>query len=380
MIVVGLGAMGSATCSQLAARGVSVIGIDQYHPPHGHGSTHGETRITRLAIGEGPDYAPLVRRSHQLWREIEQQAETQLLTEIGGLILGHATNPFLVQTRASARANQVAHENLSNTELRRRFPMFAADAETEGYYEAAAGYIRPEAAVTAQLRLARRHGARLRLGERVTKWTASPGGVAVRTDSGTVEADRLVLCAGPWISELFAGGKDIFAVYRQLLYWFPIRTGYEQLRRMPIFIWEYQGEKEDFRHGLGFYGFPAIDGPGGGVKVGTETYERTTHPRAPQPPPTRQEVDELCRRHLAPHFPWLGSVPLRTASCLYTSTRAGRFVIDAHPDHDSVLIVSPCSGHGFKHSPAIGESIAQSLTDGVSEIDLSAFALSGARR
>ncbi len=380
MIVVGLGAMGAATCCQLAARGVSVIGIDQYHPPHAHGSTHGETRITRLAIGEGPDYAPLVRRAHHLWREIEQQTETRLLNQSGGLILGHAINPFLCETRASARANQVDHENLSNAQLSSRFPMFAVDADTEGYYEPAAGYISPEAAVTAQLTLARLHGARLRLGERVTSWTASPRGVSVRTDRDAYEADRLVLCAGPWISELFAEGEDIFAVYRQLLYWFPIRAGYEQLRRMPIFIWEYQGEKEEFRHGLGFYGFPAIDGPGGGVKVGTETYERTTRAREPHPPPTREEVDEMCRRHLAPHLPWLGSAPLRTASCLYTSTRAGRFVIDRHPDHESVLIVSPCSGHGFKHSPAIGESIAQWLTEGVSEIDLGGFALSGARR
>jgi sarcosine oxidase len=133
VIVVGLGAMGSATCFQLAARGVSVIGIDQYHPPHPYGSTHGDTRITRLAIGEGSEYAPLVRRSHELWREIEQQTGAQLLTQSGGLILAHAGGRFLTQTRAVARQYEIAHENLSSAEVRRRFPMFAVDGETEGY-------------------------------------------------------------------------------------------------------------------------------------------------------------------------------------------------------------------------------------------------------
>ena len=131
VIVVGLGAMGSATCFQLAARGVSVIGVDRHEPPHAYGSTHGDTRITRLAIGEGTEYVPLVRRSHDLWREIEEQAGVQLLTRSGGLVLAHAASPFLEQTRASARRYGIAHENLSSAELVERFPMFLVDEQTE---------------------------------------------------------------------------------------------------------------------------------------------------------------------------------------------------------------------------------------------------------
>jgi sarcosine oxidase len=380
VIVIGLGAMGSAACFQLTARGARVIGIDQYEPPHRYGSTHGDTRMTRLAVGEGAEYVPLVRRAHRLWREIEQLAEVSLLTQPGGLILAEETNPFLVRTRALAQEYGVAHENLSSAAVAERFPMFAADAGTVGYYELESGYVRPERAVAAQLTLARRRGATIRLRERVEEWTARGSGVRVRTDDGVYTADQLVLCAGPWIAELFPEGRDIFAVHRQVLYWFPIRQGYERLRDMPVFVWEFGGDRDAFTHLRGFYGFPAIDGADGGVKVGTEVYEETTTPDGRQHPATRAEASEMYARYVAPHLPWLGPEPLRTVSCLYTNVYDNRFVIDRHPDHDAVLIVSPCSGHGFKHSPAIGEAVSQWVLDGASELDLGPFALSRAVR
>ena len=324
VIVVGLGAMGSATCFQLASRGVSVLGLDRYVPPHPYGSTHGDTRITRLAIGEGPDYVPLVRRSHALWREIEQQIGSRLLTCSGGLILGQSPSPFLEQTRQSARQYRIEHENLAATEVRRRFPMFAVDQRTEGYYEPGAGFVRPEAGVQAQLQLARRHGARLRLGERVRDWTASANGVSVSTDAGSYAAQQLVLCAGPWIPELFPDGADLFAVHRQLLYWFPIQQWYEQLRAMPIFVWDIGGETHDFVHLLGFYGFPAVDGPAGGLKVATESYERTSSPDGRQHPATAREIDWMYERYIAPRLPWLGRSRCgRSRACTRTRADAG---------------------------------------------------------
>ncbi|MGZ5937040.1 MAG: FAD-dependent oxidoreductase, partial [Rhizomicrobium sp.] len=87
VIVLGLGAAGSATLFQLAKRGVRVLGIDQFAPPHTLGSTHGETRVTRLAIGEGAHYTPLAVRSHEIWRELEAETGATLLTTNGGLII-----------------------------------------------------------------------------------------------------------------------------------------------------------------------------------------------------------------------------------------------------------------------------------------------------
>jgi sarcosine oxidase len=378
VVVVGLGAMGSAVCAQLAARGTSVIGIDRYDPPHPHGSTHGETRMTRVAVGEGAEYVPLVRRSHELWREIEAQTGTRLLTQPGGLIMSRAGSWFFEGTRELARRLEIGHEELSTAEMRERFPMFAVAEETEGYYEPEAGYVRPEAAVRAQLELARRGGAQLRTGERVLNWSASGEGVGVVTDRARYAAGQLILCTGPWLPALFPEGRDLFAVHRQLQFWFPIRQGYEQLRDMPVFVWDFGGERDGFVHFDGFYGFPAIDGRAGGVKVATETYETTTEPDGRQHPPTPAETVAMYRHCIEDRLPWLGPEPVRTLSCLYTCTRGSRFVIDRHPTHEAVLIVSPCSGHGFKHSAAIGEAVAQWVTGGTPVLDLGPFRLPNA--
>jgi len=158
--------------------------------------------------------------------------------------------------------------------------------------------------------------------------------------------------------------------------WFPIRRGYPSLKDMPAFIWDFGGAQDGIVHLDGFYGFPAIDGPDGGVKLASESYARTTAPDGRQHPATPAEIARMYHDCVAPRLPWLGSEPLRTASCLYTSTLGSRFVIDRHPEHEPVLIVSACSGHGFKHSPAIGEAIADWASGRDPAIDLSAFRLS----
>jgi len=331
--------------------------------------------MTRVAVGEGPEYVPLVRRSHELWREIETQTGSRLLTQPGGLIMSRPGSWFFDGTRDIARRLGIEHEELSPAELRTRFPMFAVDDETQGYFEPEAGFVRPEDAVRAQLALARRNGAELRLGERVLEWSASGDAVSVVTDRAKYVAARLILCAGPWLPELFPEGRDLFAVHRQVQFWFPIQQGYEQLRNMPVFVWDFGGERDGFVHFDGFYGFPAVDGAAGGVKVATETYETTTAPDGHQHPATPAETDTMYRHCIGPRIPWLGPEPVRTLSCLYTCTRGSRFIIDRHPAHEAVLIVSPCSGHGFKHSAAIGEAVAQWVTDGKPELDLSTFRL-----
>lgn len=373
VIVVGLGAMGAAVSWQLARRGVRVIGFDRYAPPHDRGSTHGESRITRLAVGEGEEYVPLVRRSHELWRELEAQSAETLMTQTGGLVIGGPQSDFVERTRRIAMRHGIAHEDLDGPELGRRFPMFAADDALSAYYEPEAGYVRPEAAVAAQLRLARNEGMLLRLDEPVLEWSASAAGVRVRSESGVHDADQLVLCAGAWISQLFPGAGAHIAVFRQRLFWFAIADDPPGLERMPVFIWDFGGERGGFVHLKGFYGFPPLAGRAGGVKVATEQFEKTTAPDGDQHPATSEEVMQMRQRVIGTRLPWLASNSLRTASCLYTSTRGSRFIIDRHPAHENVMIVSACSGHGFKHSAAVGEAVAQSITAQSPEIDLRPF-------
>ncbi len=373
VIVVGLGAMGAAVSWQLARRGLGVIALDRYAPPHDRGSTHGESRITRLAVGEGDEYVPLVRRSHELWREIEAESGHTLLTQTGGIVIGGPRSEFVTRTREIAMRHGITHENLDGAELCERFPMFAAGEAARAYHEPEAGYVRPETAVAAQLGLAADAGARLRVAEPVLDWCASREGVRVRTADAVYDADRLVLCPGPWINQLFPEGRDRFAVFRQLLLWFPIADDPPGLGEMPIFVWDFGGELTGFVHLHGFYGFPPLAGSAGGVKVATEQFTDTTEPDGAQHPATPGEAARMRRDVIGERLPWLGSTPLRTASCLYTSTHGSRFVIDRHPVHDNVTIVSACSGHGFKHSAAVGEAVAQRIAGQPAEIDLQPF-------
>lgn len=377
-IVVGLGAMGSATVYQLAKRGEPVLGIDQFAPPHPHGSTHGETRVTRRAIGEGEYYSPFAIRSHELWREIEREAGCELLTLTGLLVISSESSvatmhvqDFLATTIAAAKTYNIPHELLGAAEIRTRFPAFNVRDEEAGYFEPGAGFVRPEACVAAQLTLAERHGAVLNRGEKVLAMRQDGENVVVRTDAGNYVAEQVILTMGPWLPELLAPEQaGTFSVTRQVLYWFAPRESITPFlpKRFPVFIWEPVGARE------AVYGFPAIDGYEG-VKLAPSTYGDRTTATTERRPVTDEEVTAMYETLVAPCFPGLSSRCLKTVTCLYTVTPDHGFVIDRHPEYPRVLLVSPCSGHGFKHSAAIGEAVAELVTEGRSRLDLSHFRL-----
>jgi sarcosine oxidase len=377
VIVLGLGAVGSAAAYQLSKRGARVLGIDRYAPPHNLGSSHGETRITRLAIGEGVHYSPLAMRSHEIWREIERETGLTLMVTTGGLMISSPSRTsrlhvedFLGNTIAAARKYNIAHEILDAREIKRRFPPFAVRDDETGYFEPAAGYLRPEECIRAQLALAVKHGATIHTGETVLSFDAGPRGVAVKTAKATYNAGTLLISAGGWLPQLLTREYAApFAVRRQLLFWFDVDgpiAAYEP-RRFPIFIWELQGAAQ------AIYGFPAIDGQHGGVKVATQQYETTTTPDSVDRVAHPEEAAAMHANYVAGYLPGLSSRCLRSAVCLYTVTPDAGFVIARHPDYDRVIVASPCSGHGFKHSAAIGEALAELALHGKTRFDLGAF-------
>jgi sarcosine oxidase len=378
VIVLGLGAAGSATLYQLAKRGAKVLGFDRFSPPHAQGSTHGDTRVTRLAIGEGAHYTPLAKRSHQIWRELEAATGTSLLTECGGLIMAsgsgeksfHGTS-FFPTTVEAARRHNIPHELLAAGDIRRRFPQFAIDDSTRGYFEPSAGFVRPEACIRAELAQAKENGASIRLEEPVQRIRQSGSTVEVTTAKGNYAAERLVVAAGPWLTELLPELARHFKVYRQVLYWFDVEAHFADFvsETFPIFIWELVG------NGRGIYGFPAIDGPKGGFKISTEHYLETTTPETVARDVTPQEIATMYGELVAPHIKGVGATCVKAVTCLYTVTKDFGFVIDSHPEHDRIIIASPCSGHGFKHSAALGEAIGDLAVGEPSRFDLSAFTL-----
>ena len=378
-IVLGLGAMGSATVHQLSRKRHRVLGIDQYAPPHAHGSTHGDTRITRLAIGEGEQYTPLARRSHELWREVERQTGTRLLTTQGLLVISSPAKTafthveaFYENTVAAAKKYGIPHQLLDAEQIRRRFPQFRVRDDEVGYFEMDAGFLRPEECVRAQLTLAQHHGAEIHTGEKVLGFDATPSRVTVTTDRGAYSAGHLIMTAGPWLPGLLGEPwSRCFSISRQVLCWFDIEAAAAAFlpERFPVFIWELQGAAQ------AIYGFPAVDGPHGGVKIATEQFQSETTPETVDRNIGEHEIGAIYETYVAPNLSGVSGKCLRAVTCLYTVTPDFGFVIDTHPDFERVLVVSPCSGHGFKHSPAIGEALSQLIVDGASRFDLSGFTI-----
>ncbi len=377
VIVVGLGAMGSASVYQLAKRGAKVIGIDRYAPPHMYGSTHGETRITRQAIGEGQAYVPFVLRSHQIWRELEAQTGESLLLQCGGLILSRAEGQalhhhkpeFLGRTIEAAQKFGIEHEVLNAAQVMERFPQFGLEGDETGYFEPGAGLVYPERCVEVQLEQAKRLGAELRTGEKVLKLEATPNGAIVQTDQETYHADKVIVSAGSWVGELLGEPvAKLMRIYRQVLFWFePEDAEAYSPERFPIFIWAHDSSSDGH-----FYGFPVVSK---GVKVAAEQDVITTPPDQVERAVTIAETAQMYNHHVKGCLKGLSPNCIKSATCLYTSTPDGDFVLDFHPDSQRIIVASPCSGHGFKHSAAIGEAMAELALQGQSQFDLSAFRL-----
>ncbi len=376
VIVIGLGAVGSAALYQLATRGARVIGIDRYSPPHTLGSTHGDTRITRLAIGEGEHFVPFACRSHEIWRELESETGADLMTTTGGLIMSgarghplHGSANFLQTTIDAAKKFGIRHRVLQADEIAAEFPQFVLDGDEIAYFEDGAGFLRPERCVEAQLGLAGELGAEIRLNERVLRIEREASGVQVVTENGSYSGAAAIISAGPWVGDFTRGAAaDRFKVYRQVLHWFDVSSAYKQYEpgAFPVFIWSLGRFAGDF-----VYGFPAIDGASGGLKLASEEYQTTTLPEHVDRCVTEEEAASIFNRYVSGRLAGVGPQCVRSAVCLYTSTSDSNFVIDWVDDN--VLLASPCSGHGFKHSAAIGETLAELALTRTSKIDTLPF-------
>lgn len=371
VIVVGLGAAGSAALYQFVRAGISAIGIDRWEPPHAMGSSHGETRITRQAIGEGEVYVPLVLRSHEIWRELEQETGKKLFEACGVLIIGaeggaamhHSRSGFVLNTVAAAQAHGIAHEVLSTAETRHRFPQFALTGDELIYFELGGGFVYPERCIAAQLIMARNLGARIVTGSQVTAIKETKGGVEVQAGTTTYNAGHVILAAGAWTPGLAATPSlDQLSLRRQVLHWFaPERPQDFAVGTFPAFIWLHGNHAED-----SFYGFPIPGDLGHSlVKVADENQTRAINDpdhldRDVQP----HEAAEMYRDHIAGRIPGLCLPPVRSAACLYTCAPDADFVVGQTDGAQRITVVSACSGHGFKHSAALGEHAVRLIMEG----------------
>jgi sarcosine oxidase len=367
-IVIGLGAMGSATLYHLARRGKRALGIEQFGQGHQLGSSHGDSRIIREQYFEHPLYVPLIQRAYDLWRDLEEESGRSLMTIGGGLMIGPPDGMVVAGTLRSAKQYSLPHDVLSPEEVHRRYPAFELADDLIAVVDPRAGYLYPEACTSAHLQGARDRGAEVRFAEPVVEWSANGAGVRVKTRNGDYIGERLLISAGAWTKELVRDLSLPLTVERQAVFWLEpdeSSVSYDS-REFPIYAYEFQA-------GILCYGFPRFPR---GVKASImHAGEMTESPGEVRRVVDEGEVEPL-RSALRPVLPGLAEAPVReTGVCLFTNTPDHDFIVDFHPQHPQVLISSPCSGHGFKFASVLGEVHADLLESGSTAFDISAFRL-----
>ena len=359
--------MGAFACLELARRRQTVIGFDQFAPPHHRGSHSGDTRVFRTAYAEHPDYVPLALRAGALWDKLAADEGATFLHRTGMVSLGPPGSSLIAGARKSAAAHGLHIENLSRSGVRSRFPVFDLPADWEAVVEPDAGWIDVNATLRSVLRSASRAGADLRLDAQVQGWSWSGSEFVLQTSVGTFQAAKLVVTAGAWVDRVLADLVLRLKIVRKLLVWLdPLHD-----RPLPVFA-----SATNF-----FYGFPNIAGHGVKLAVHWSDGAPATEIDAPQPPVMRDEIRPVLEA-AATLLPSLtGPLPdafnrvLRTATCFYTMTPDEHFIIDRHPHVPNLVFAAGFSGHGFKFAPAIGEALADLAMFGTTALPIRFLAL-----
>ena len=360
--------MGSASVYSLTRPGPRprrVLGIDRFAPPHGLGSSHGRTRIIREAYFEHPAYVPVVRRAFDLWRELERSIGRPLYRKTRGLTIGPEDGTIVRGARASVAAFKVPHQILSAAGIRRQFPGLQPLDEMIGVLEERAGVLFPEDCITAMLARATKAGADLKRDEAVVSWEATDVGVRVTTTAGEYRGGQLVLAGGAWMGQLVPALAGVLSVVRQPIHWFEPASHDEYFEpdRCPVTLWEYGPNRV-------FYTLPDF---GDGVKAGVHYEGHAVDPdRVDRHTSTSEDAQatDLLRRFM----PRAKGRLRESQVCLYTNTPDLHFIVDVHPEHPKrVVVVSACSGHGFKFATAVGEIVADLVTGSTPRYDLSMF-------
>jgi len=370
--VVGLGGMGSAILARCAARGASAIGIEQFEPAHNLGSSHGKSRMIRKAYFENPDYVPLVIRAYELWNQLERETGEELLQTTGVLSVGDETSEIIAGTRRAAKEHGLSVEDLSQREVKARYPTLELLKEEVALFETDGGVLNPERAVGAHLKVAKRYGAEMRFGVAMESWHASGRGFEIRLSDGRqIFSNKLILALGPWFQKTLESLGVGIRVQRNIQAWFSPATDAYEARGFPSFLVDRRGLPAPL------YGFPDF---GDGVKAafhGSGDWTDAQH--------INRDVDwlrdvEPIAEGLEQWMPGAAKTFREARPCMYTLTPDENFVIDHHPDHAHLILCGGFSGHGFKFASVVGEIGAELALDGGSRHGIEFLSLRRFRR
>ena len=371
--IIGLGTMGSMTALELASRRVSVVGLDQFAPPHDRGSHSGETRIFRVAYYEHPNYTPLAQRSGVLWDRLGEEAGTRLLNRSGLLSMGTEENEIIRGIRASARLHDLAVESLSAAEIRKQFPALNPPDDFVGLLERKAGWIDVDQSIQVVLAKARSLGVQMELNNSALEWKTDNRQVLVKTRTEQFIAQKLVITAGAWSYQVLRELSLPLILRRKVLVWIdPIVPEHFKPGALPTFAFS-----PNF-----FYGFPNIGTRG--VKVAEHAGGISVQdPADPIAPPGEADLAPLLKA-ASEFLPSLVGPPpgdsarvIRAKTCFYTMTPDEHFIIDQHPRFENVFFAAGFSGHGFKFSPLVGEVLADLALEGKTALPIEFLRLNG---
>jgi sarcosine oxidase len=358
--------MGSAALYHLARRGLRALGIERYNIPHELGSSHGLTRIIRLAYYEHPSYVPLLRRAYELWRQLENLVQERLLIVTGSIDASPEDGEVFTGSRRSCDMHHLSHEVLDSQELGRRFPGYRLPKDIVALYQPDGGFLLSERCIVAHVTAAQELGAEVHGRERVMGWEAKGQGVEVWTDRDRYGAAKLIICSGAWGPQLIAELATLARPERQVLAWFqPLRPALFRVHTFPVFNMAVEEGR--------YYGFPVYGIPG--FKVGRYHHlEQQVDPDQMEREPHREDEDVL-RSFTARYFPDAAGATMSLKTCLFTNTPDEHFIIDLHPVFPQVCIAAGFSGHGFKFCSVVGEIMADLAQMGQSRHDLNLFRL-----
>jgi sarcosine oxidase len=354
-IVVGLGAMGSAALYQLAKRGQRVLGLEAFGPGHRLGSSHGESRVIRLAYYEHPNYVPLLHRAYALWEDLERASGEQLLRITGGLMIGAPDSALVSGAAASAEQHGLDYEIVDVAEVRRRYPVLHLEPGEVALFEPWAGILSPEKCIAAHTRLALAAGAEVHYDEPVDTWSAADSRVEVVTTAGRYAARHVVFTCGAYTSQVLRDERVQVRAERIPLFWLqPSEPENFDLGRLPIYLWQQS-------NGDHFYGFPHLEWPG--VKVARHHSRDYCDPMSVDREVNAEDERRL-RAVIADRLPALNGPVLTSMICLYENSPDEHFLIDHLPDRPNVIFGGGFSGHGFKFASVVGEILADLVTEG----------------
>ena len=366
-IVIGLGGMGSASLFELSSKGQNVLGIEQFDIGHDKGSSHGLSRIIRLAYWEGIEYVPLVLRAHDRWIELEKTYNEKLLNITGALDIGLESSETISGSLKACREFDIPHEIFTSTELSKKFPAYLLPEEYSSVFQKDGGFLVPESCINLYVNESINNGADVKQNCKVLGWESDGNIVTVSTADGNFKTKKLVITAGAWTGILQDEMSRFLTPERQVVSWFkPESPEYYNSDQFPVFNMEVPEGR--------YYGFPQHDIPGFKIGLYHHLYEKVDPDNLDRSVVTSTD-EEVLRRCVSKYFPMADNAMIQAKVCMFTNSPDEHFIIDRLPQLSNVYVAAGFSGHGFKYCSVVGEILASMVENQRLDYDIDMFGL-----